>query len=171
MFVKHLQQQDLIFALAASSLWRHTPTAEKEARELQDLSSFTHFSAFVLTVSRFCQRHLTQHHGDLTCHGGCFTRQHDVLLSAFVCWLLLMDTTCLSSLSSLYSPATSGCSRSHLPPLCPLTTWHLFRSSPSAGRRRAFGAGGHNAAILENQWQINRCYLFFPCLCCYWFFF
>lgn len=59
----------------------------------------------------------------------------------------------------------------HHPPLCPLTTWHLFRFIPISWQTVCFSPAGHNAAILMNQWQINQCYLFFPCLCCHWFFF
>lgn len=61
--------------------------------------------------------------------------------------------------------------RSHPPPLCPLTTWHLFRFIPISWQTACISPAGHNAAILANQWQINQCYLFFPCLCCHRFFF
>lgn len=47
--------------------------------------------------------------------------------------------------------------------LQPLDTFSA--SSPPVGRRHAFQPGGHNVAILANQWQINQCYLYFPCLC------
>lgn len=53
--------------------------------------------------------------------------------------------------------------------LQPLDTFSA--SSPSVGRRRAFQPGGHNAAIPTNRWQINQCYLFFPCLYRHRFFF
>lgn len=69
------------------------------------------------------------------------------------------------------SPATSACPRSHPPPLCPLTTWHLFRFIPISWQTACISPARHNAAILVNQWQINQCYLFFPCLCCHRFFF
>lgn len=55
--------------------------------------------------------------------------------------------------------------------LCVLQALDTFsHSSPSVGRQRAFQPGGHKAAIPANQWQINQCYLFFPCLCCDRFF-
>lgn len=66
------------------------------------------------------------------------------------------------------SPSSSRC-RSHPPPLCPLTTWHLFRFIPISWQTACVSPAGHNAAILMNQWQINQCYLFFPCLCCHRF--
>lgn len=69
------------------------------------------------------------------------------------------------------SPANCGCPRSHPPPPCPLTTWHLFRFIPMIWQAACISPRGHNAAILTNQWQINQCYLFFPCLCCHRFFF
>lgn len=70
-----------------------------------------------------------------------------------------------------FSPANCGCPWSHPPPLCPLTTWHLFRFIPISWQAACISPRGYNAAILTNQWQINQCYLFFPCLCCHWFFF
>lgn len=69
------------------------------------------------------------------------------------------------------SPAASHCPPSHSPPRCPLTTWHLFRFIPISWQTACVSPRGHDAAILTNQWQINQCYLFFPCLCCHWFFF
>lgn len=69
------------------------------------------------------------------------------------------------------SPANCGCPWSHPPLLCPLTTWHLFRFIPISWQAACISPRGYNAAILTNQWQINQCYLFFPCLCCHWFFF
>lgn len=69
------------------------------------------------------------------------------------------------------SHATSGCSRSYPPPLRPPTTWHLFRFIPTSWQTACISPRGHNAAIPGNQWQINQCYLFFPCLCCHRFFF
>lgn len=62
------------------------------------------------------------------------------------------------------SPSTSPELILHLCVLQALDTFS--HSSPSLGRQRAFQPGGHNAAIPANQWQINQCYLFFPCLCC-----
>ncbi len=131
-------------------------------------------SAFMLISSRVCQRHLTQHYGDSTPRsGGVILPTLSPLIKPFVYRLLLFDTSCPCSLSSrLFLPCHLWLPpRSHPPPLCPLTTWHLFRFIPISWQTACISPGGHNAAILANQWQINQCYLFFPCLCCHRFFF
>lgn len=128
----------------------------------------------MLISSRFCQRHLMQHYGDSTPRSaGVILATLSSLIKPFVSRLhsvwYFMPSLPLSVYSS--SPATSGCPWSHPPPLCPLTTWHLFRFIPISWQTAHISPGGHNAAILTNQWQINQCYLFFPCLCCHRFFF
>lgn len=90
-------------------------------------------------------------------------------LKPSVCHLLLFHTLCPCSLSSLLFLPCHPDLILHLCVLQPLDTFS--DSSPSVGRQHAFQPRGHNAVILTNQWQINQCYLFFPCLCCHRFFF
>lgn len=90
-------------------------------------------------------------------------------LKPSVCHLLLFHTLCPCSLSSLLFLPCHPNLILHLCVLQPLDTFS--DSSPSVGRQHAFQPRGHNAVILTNQWQINQCYLFFPCLCCHRFFF
>lgn len=80
--------------------------------------------------------------------------------------------TCTTSSVSYLSSSSPSTSLQLTLNLCVLQALDTFsHSSPSVGRQRAFQPGGHNAEIPANQWQINQCYLFFPCLCCNRFFF
>lgn len=132
------------------------------------LSSLLSCSSLLASV----KENLTQHYGDSTPRG-------DGVVSAMPSYqafrLPPSSVSYFVPLLPLQSP---------LPPLPPLAAPDLILhlcvlqpldtfsdSSPSVGRQRAFQPGGHNAAILTNQWQINQCYLFFPCLCCHRFFF
>ena len=56
----------------------------------------------MLISSRFCQIHLTQHYGDSTLHSaGVILATLSSLIKPFVCRLLLFDTSCSRSQSSL----------------------------------------------------------------------
>lgn len=95
-----------------------------------------------------------------------------VLRKVFISPLIPVDPSCLfygSPCCVPSLPSSYGPHRSHPPPLCPLTTWHLFRFIPISWQTACVSPTGHKAAILVNQWQINQCYLFFPCLCCHRF--
>lgn len=133
----------------------------------------TQHSAFMLLSPHFCQTFNTTlwrfKPASQWCHPCNIIPSYQAfLLPPSFCLILhaLAPTSVYSS-----SPATTRSARSHPPPLCPLTTWHLFRFIPISWQTACISTAGHNAAILVNQWRINQCYLFFPCLCCHWFFF
>lgn len=128
------------------------------------LSSLLSCSSLLASV----KENFTQHYGDSAPRGDGVAsmmpsyqafRLPPSSVSCFVPLLPLQST--LPPLPPLAAPDLIL----HLCVLQPLDTFS--DSSPSVGRQRAFQPGGHNAAILTNQWQINQCYLFFPCLCCH----
>ena len=82
-----------------------------------------------------CQRHLTQRCGDSTPQsGGVILATLSPLIKPSVYRLHLLDTfvPSLPSFPLLFLPLLPppAAPRSHPPPLCPLTTWHLFRFIP-----------------------------------------
>lgn len=85
----------------------------------------------MLISSRFCQRKFNATLRRLNPAWG-WCRQCDALLSSLSSTTFFGFILCALAPSpvSSPSPATSCCPRSHPPPLCPPTTWHLFRFIP-----------------------------------------